>query len=76
MDKLVEIPLEGLIVLCEMYKRNWPEQEIGFYILTNFIKWLEKKLFLENFHAYSLNGDWSDGTFVIVVSTCEVYMSI
>ncbi|CAD7087511.1 unnamed protein product [Hermetia illucens] len=69
MDKLVEIPLEGLIVLREMYKRNWPEQEIGFYILTNFIKWLEKKLFLENFHAYSLNGDWSDGTFVIVYLT-------
>ncbi|CAD7087510.1 unnamed protein product [Hermetia illucens] len=69
MDKLVEIPLQGLIDLREIYKREWPKEDIGFYVLTNFINWLEKKLFVENFHAYSLNGDYSDGTFVILYMT-------
>ncbi|CAD7087512.1 unnamed protein product [Hermetia illucens] len=66
MDKLVEIPLDDLIALREKYRLRLADQGLGFFVLNNYIKWLQQDPNMGNFHTYSLNGDWSDGTFVTI----------
>lgn len=75
MDKLVEIPLDDLIALREKYLLRLADQGLGFFILNNYIKWLQQDPNVVNFHAYSLNGDWSDGTFVTIVCAAVIHIS-
>lgn len=68
-DKLVEIPQYSLIKLRNMFKANWPKNITAYYLLENYMEWLEKVNNMKNLKIYSLNGDWrKDGTFVIIVS--------
>jgi hypothetical protein len=68
-DKLVEIPQYSLIKLRNMYKANWPKNITAYYLIENYMEWLEKVNNMKNLKIYSLNGDWRrDGTFVIIVS--------
>lgn len=68
-DKLVEIPQYSLIKLRNMYKVNWPKNITAYYLIENYMEWLEKVNNMKNLHIYSLNGEWrKDGTFVIIVS--------
>lgn len=66
--KLVEIDRSELVQLRNLYLVNWPENMLGYYTVENFIRWLEKEPTLGNLVFYSLNGDWSDGTFVAIVT--------
>lgn len=69
-DKLVEIPQYSLIKLRNMYKVNWPKNITAYYLIENYMEWLEKVNNMKNLHIYSLNGEWrKDGTFVIIVSS-------
>lgn len=68
-NQLVEIPHEELSILRDMYLKDWPNNLNGYYTIDNFIRWLEKESNIKNLKFYSLNGDYSDGTFLIVVST-------
>lgn len=68
-DKLVEIPQYSLIKLRNMYKANWPKNITAYYLIENYMEWLEKVNNMKNLKIYSLNGEWrKDGTFVIIVS--------
>lgn len=68
MDKLIDIPIDYWPKLRDMYLQNWPENISAYYTIDNYIKWFEKRGFLNHFHIYSLNNDWNDGTCVIIVN--------
>lgn len=66
-DKLVEIPLKQLENLKEKYQENWPSNLVPYYTIQNYINWFEKVSSLPKIKFYSLNGDFRDGTYLIVV---------
>lgn len=66
-DKLVEIPVNEWLELRDLYLDNWPENMNGYYTMDNFINWVIRKPDIKHLWVYSLNGDWSDGTFIVVV---------
>lgn len=72
-DKLVEVPQYSLIKFRNMFKTNWPSHIIAYYLIENYMEWLEKVNNIKNLKVYSLNGEWrKDGTFVIVVSIFKI----
>lgn len=72
-DKICEIPAEKWAELRDFFLPNWPRNIYAYNLLENYIRWLEKDPNIKNLKVYSLNDDWSDGTFVVVVSTCHHY---
>lgn len=68
-DKLIEVPQYSLIKFRNMFKANWPAHITAYYLIENYMEWLEKVNNIKNLKIFSLNGEWrKDGTFVIVVS--------
>ena len=66
-DKLIEVPQYSLIKLRNLFKVNWPKHCVAYFIIENYLEWLEKLSNIKNLKIYCLNGDWrSDGTFVIM----------
>jgi hypothetical protein len=76
MDELIEISKDSLAELRDLYKKNWPLNNIGFYTIDNYIRWFQKESSIENLKILSLNGDWSDGTYVIVVKIKFILINI
>jgi hypothetical protein len=68
MDQLTEIPHASLPDLRDLYKKDWPTNHVGYYTVDNYIRWLAVEPAIKNLNIYALNADWSDGTFLIVVS--------
>lgn len=66
-DKLVEIPVGEWFQLQELFRCDWPKHIIAFNVLDNAIRWLKQDPQLKYFKFFSLNGDWSDGTFIQMV---------
>lgn len=66
-DEIVEISRAEWPQLRDMYKSRLPEV-IGYYVSDTYIRWFEKDSKIENLKVFCLNGDYSDGTFVAVVS--------
>lgn len=63
-DRLVEIePGCWTKLRCLYDSKNY----LTLSTLDNYIRWNQNELAIEDVKIYSLNGDWSDGTFVIVV---------
>lgn len=67
-EKLIEIPQNDWETLRDLYLKNWPDNMLGFYTIDNYIRWTAKLPTIKDLFIYSLNGDWSDGTFAIFVS--------
>ena len=70
-DALKKIPQSEWENLRDLYLASWPETCYGYYAIDNYVQWKRKGISLENFHIFCLNGDWSDGTFIIEVSGCR-----
>lgn len=68
-DKLIPIPSKEWINLRNLYLVNWPENMLGYYTIDNYVNWNSKDENIRNLWVYSLNGDWSDGTFLVIVCT-------
>lgn len=66
-DHLIEIKCNDWIKLKEIFSPETPKSVIGLQTINNYIRWIEIDSNIENLHFYSLNGDWSDGTFVVKV---------
>lgn len=66
-NKLVEIKPSEWKKLRDLYTSNWPLDIIGYFTVDNFIRWYEKDPNVKNLKFYSLNDDWSDGTFICLV---------
>lgn len=81
-DKLVEIESQNWPALRDMYAADNPFTYYGHCTIDNYIRWFEKEPIGRDWFIYSLNGDWSDGTYLVVVSDyslfirdgyCEIY---
>lgn len=70
-DKICEISPEKWAELRDLFQPDWPKNIYAYNLLQNYIHWVEKDPNIKNLKVYSLNGDWSDGTFVVVVSIMD-----
>lgn len=67
-DKLVEVSVDDLPKMMEMYKIDWPNNIIGYQTLETYHRFIVDKINLK-FKIYCLNGNWmEDGTYLIIVS--------
>lgn len=66
-DHLVQIQPEEWPKLKGSYLPETPETVLGLATIDNYIRWIKNDPKTENLIFYSLNGDWSDGTFVVKV---------
>lgn len=70
-DRLVEIPSKDLSTLRNLYKspENGSRTHIAYESIDVYIRWLEQdpnaNMYIK---FYCLNGDFSDGTFIVIVS--------
>ncbi|CAD7092443.1 unnamed protein product [Hermetia illucens] len=64
-DKLVDIPIQDLTSLRDLYREDWPKYNIGYGTVDTYVRWLNKDPNIPHIRILSLNGDWSDGTFII-----------
>ena len=70
-DHLVEIQQSDLPLLKKLYTPDRLKSYIAYMAIENYARWLEQNSEeSKNIKFYCLNGDFSDGTFVVTVSTC------
>lgn len=67
-NHLVAIESEQWESLKSLYLPETPDTILGLSTISNYARWIQQNQHIENLSIYSLNGDWSDGTFVVVVS--------
>lgn len=67
-DRLVEIPRADWPTLRDLYRHEWPRHFLVVQTIDTFIRWTEQQPTIDDLHIFSLNGDWSDGTCLAVVS--------
>lgn len=68
-DRLTEILLEDLPILCDLYRPDGKKSYVAYMTICNYISWFRKDSNLKHVKFYCLNDDYSDGTFVVIVST-------
>lgn len=69
-DQLTEIPAENLPKLSDLYKSrvsNARANGISVTTIENYIDWIKIDPDLAHVTFYCLNGDFSDGTFAVIV---------
>lgn len=69
-DRLTEISVADLPKLSAIYasRRNDDFGYISYTTIETYIRWYQQDPHLDDVNFYCLNGDFSDGTFVITVS--------
>lgn len=71
-NSLVEIGRKEWSTLLDLYKPDGIEYNISYTTIYNYIRWFEQNPNIQHVKFYCLNGDFSDGTFVITVS-CLIF---
>lgn len=66
-DYLVEIESKDLPKLQKFYSSKESKSCIAFTTIANYINWFEQESNIKHVKFYCLNGDFSDGTFALVV---------
>lgn len=72
-DRLVEIARNDWPDLKKLYNPDDIKNVISYSKIDNYIRWFEQDPNIEKTTFYSLNGDFSDGTFVLTVSIAYDY---
>lgn len=69
-DFLAEIQQKDLSKLKNMYaSKDGSRTHIAYATIDNYIRWLEQDPKASSYiKFYCLNGDFSDGTFIVIVS--------
>lgn len=67
-DHLVEIEPKDLYNLKNLYHPDGTKSYIAYLTIDNYIRWFEQDPHLKNVKVFCLNGDYTDGTFVLTVS--------
>lgn len=67
-DKLVEIFRNDLPALKAIFKSNGAKNYIGCVTIQNYIRSFKQNPKVDDVRIYCLNGDFSDGTFVVTVN--------
>lgn len=75
-DKLVEIGSADLPALKKIYKDATPDNFLAILTIENYIRWFEQDPDVTDVKFFCLNGDFSDGTFVVVVSDFIVLLNV
>lgn len=77
-DRLVEIQIEDVHKLRDIYApdASVDKSYIALMTLETYIRWFKEHSDIKNVHFYCLNGDYSDGTFVVTVSKIKKMLSI
>lgn len=69
-DLLVEMTRKDLKILKKLYALNGtPQNYVSYTTIDNYIRWFERDSHLKHIKIYCFNGNFSDGTFVIIVSS-------
>lgn len=72
-DRVVEIQYNDLANLKRLYTPGGSKSYIAYMAIENYIRWLDQNPNESNYiKFFCLNGDFSDGTFVVTVSTYVV----
>lgn len=66
-DKLVEVNRKELLILQNLFKSNGFKGYLGYMAIRNYIGFFEQDPNVKHVKIYCLNGNFSDGTFVITV---------
>ncbi|XP_031627117.1 uncharacterized protein LOC116343273 [Contarinia nasturtii] len=64
-DQLVQIQRKDLRKLQNLYTPDGTKNYIAYMTISNYIRWLEQNPKLNDVKFYSLNGNFSDGTFLV-----------
>lgn len=69
-DRLVEIEKKDFCILKNLYaSKNGSRTSIAFSTIDTYIRWIEKDPNESRYiKFFCLNGDLSDGTFIVIVS--------
>lgn len=67
-DKLIVIDRKDLPVLKALYTPNGSKNYTAYTTIDTYIRWFEQDSNVEHIKFFCLNGDFSDGTFVVIVS--------
>lgn len=67
-NRLVEIERKDWPKLRDLYQADGIRSYIAFTTIQNYICWFEQDPHIKHVKFYCLNGDFSDGTFVVTVS--------
>lgn len=67
-DHLVEIDQKEWPKLRDLYKAKGSNRYVAYMTISNYIRWFEQDPNLKHIKFYSLNGDFSDGSFIVIVS--------
>lgn len=67
-DRLVEVERKDLLALKSLYNPNVSLSYIAYTTIENYIRWFERDPDVKHIKVFCLNGDFSDGTFVIIVN--------
>lgn len=69
-DILTEIDKKDLHLLWRLYKLDGVESYTRrtYITIDTYIRWFNQNPDLENIHFYCINGNFSNGTFVVTVS--------
>lgn len=74
-DRLVKISPEKLKSLIKLYKNVNSTTYLTYLTIKNYLDWVEQDPNIKHIEFLSLNGDISDGTFVIIVSPYQELMN-
>lgn len=67
-DYLVEIAQKDWKNLKNLYIPDDSKSYIAYTTIDNYIRWFEQDPNVKHIKIFSLNGDFSDGTFVVTVN--------
>ena len=68
MDQLTEIEPKDCQKLKNLYTPDGSKSYIAYTTIDNYIRWFEQDPNVKHVKIFSLNGDFSDGTFVVTVN--------
>lgn len=66
-NQLVKIDCMDWERLRALYLPETPDNILGLATLSNYIRWNKQLGHIDHLAIYSLSGDWSDGTFAVMV---------
>lgn len=67
-DQLVEVPRSDWQTLRDLYNVDREVNFHGYAVVEVMRRWIDLQTSNEHLQILSLNGDWTDGTFVAFVS--------
>lgn len=67
-DRLVRINPEDLELLKNLYEGCDVQSYVSYMTIKNHIQWIEVNQKSKEVNFFALNGDFTDGTFIVIVS--------